>query len=137
MLAAAHLSVTRSHLSLHILAATHPHLLLMMLSIHLLLAMHHLLIRAMLALPGACLVGSFVVHPCLVSFSVLVIAVKIFSRVFISSVLGPTFFAMLFTAHACSLTLMVSDVSRPVLSSALFAMFFTTRSCSLALMLVP
>jgi hypothetical protein len=52
-------------------------------------------------------------------------------------VLSSALFAMFFTTHACSLALMVSDVSRPVLSSALFAMFFTTRSCSLALMLVP
>src|SRR4029077_12556814 len=119
MFAGAHLSVTRFHLILLVLAAHAHHLLLVMLRIHLLLAMLHLLIHAVLALTGACLVGSLVVHPGLVSFNVLIVAVKILSLVFISGVLGPTFFAMLFTAHACSLTLMVSDVPRPVLGSAL------------------
>jgi hypothetical protein len=133
MLAAAHLGVMRSHLSLHILAATHPHshLLLMMLSIHLLLAMHHLLIHAVLALPGTRLVGSFV-HSGLVSSNVLIVAVKIFSPAFISGILGPTFFAMLFTAaHSRSLALIFSDVPRLVLS------FPRTRALKVTFIYVP
>ena len=105
MFSGAHLSVTRFHLILLVLAAhTHRlllvmlHLLLMML--HLLpmkvrlLLMVHLLIHAMLAFTGACLVGSFV-HSGLVSFNILVVAVKIFSLVFISRGLVLTFFHVL------------------------------------------
>jgi len=107
------MTLTTHFLLLLMLAAAHAHLLLVMLRIHLLLAMH-LLVHGILAVTSV----SFVARPGLISLST-------------------TFFAMLLTAHACSLALMVSDVARPVLGSALFAMFFTTRSCSLALTLVP
>jgi len=109
MLAATHLSVAHLHLLLMLAAHTH-HLLLVMLRIHLLLAMHHLLIHAVLALTGACLVGSLVVHPGLVSANVLIVAVKILSLVFISSVLNPTFLAVFFTAHSRSLTVMFAKL---------------------------
>ena len=107
------MTLTTHFLLLLMLAAAHAHLLLVMLRIHLLLAMH-LLVHGILAVTSV----SFVARPGLISLST-------------------TFFAMLLTAHACSLALMVSDVPCPVLGSALFAMFFTTRSCSLALTLVP
>ena len=115
---AAHLSVTHllvAHLIHLVLLAAHAHLLLML----------HLLIHGILAVTRTSVFGAFVVLPGLVSSNV--VAVKIF----------PTFFAMFFTARSCSLTLMLSEVSRPVLSSTLFAMFFAAHSCSLALVLVP
>jgi hypothetical protein len=99
MLAAAHLPL--------MLAAAHTHhLLLVMLRIHLLLTMHHLLIHGILAVTGAAMFDSFVVLPGVVSSNVLVVAVKIFSLVFVSTVLDPTCFAVFFTAYSCSLTLM-------------------------------
>jgi hypothetical protein len=128
----AHL-ILAAHFFLLILAA-HTHLLLVMLRIHLLLTTH-LLIHGILAVSPASLVGSFVAHPGLVSPSVLVVAVKIFSLASISGVLSPTFFAMFFTAHARSLTLTFSEVSGSVLSPAFFAMFFAAHSCSLTLTL--
>jgi len=121
MFGAAHLSVTRFHLILLMLAAHSHHLLLVMLRIHLLLAMHHLLIHAMLALPGACLVGSFVVLPGLVCSDVLIVAMKIFSLVFISGVLGTTFFTMFFAGHPSSRSrtfLMLRHVPRFVSGSS-------------------
>jgi len=133
MLGATHLSVAHLHLLLMLAAHTH-HLLLVMLRIHLLLAMHHLLIHAVLALTGACLVGSLVVHPDLVSANVLIVAVKILSLVFISSVLNPTFFAVFFTAHSRSLALMFSEVSRSVFAPTFLAVLFTAHSRSLTLM---
>ena len=137
MLAAAHLSVTRAHLLLHMLVAAahpHPHLLLMMLSIHLLLTTHHLLIHGILAVTGAAMFDSLVVLPGLVSLNVLVDAVKIFSTAFISGVLVLTFFAVFFTAHSCPLTLMFSEVSRSVFAPTFFSVLFAAHSCSLTLM---
>ena len=97
------------------LAAAHAHLLLVTLRIHLLLAFQ-LLIHGILAATSVSVFGSFVAIPGLISFGV------------------PTFFTVPFTAHSCSLALMIGDMPNPVFSSTLFAMFFTARSCSLALM---
>ena len=110
----AHL-VLAAHFFLLILA---PHLLLLSAHAHLLLTLH-LLIHDILAVSPASVFGSFVAHPGLVS----------------PSVLSPTFFAVFSTAHACSLTLMFSDVSGSVLSPTFFAMFSTAHACSLTLML--
>ena len=135
------MTLTTHFLLLLMLAAAHAHLLLVMLRIHLLLAMH-LLVHGILAVTSV----SFVARPGLISLSTTFFAMLLTAHacslaLMVSDVARPVFssalFAMFFTAHACSLALMVSDVPCPVLGSALFAMFFTTRSCSLALTLVP
>ena len=87
------------------------HLLLMMLSIHLLLMIHRLL-----PMSRAFVLDSFVVGPGLVCLNVVIVAVKIFSLVFVAVILGPMLLAMFFTAHSCSLGVMFTDVSRLVLS---------------------
>ena len=103
VLAGVHLSITGFHLILLMLAALTHHLLLMMLSIHLLLAMLiHLFIHGILAVTGAVMLDSLVVLPNLVFSNVLVVAVKIFSLVFIPGVVVLANFAMFFTAHSCS-----------------------------------
>ena len=133
MLAAGHLSIARSHLLLLILAA-HTHLLLVMLRIHLLLPTH-LLIHGILAVNSAYVFGSFIAHPGLVSPSVLVVAVKIFSLAFFSGVLSPSFFAVFFTTDACSLTLMFSHLPRfvfPLSCSSLASSANTLSALALA-----
>jgi len=115
-------------------AAAHTHhLLLVMLRIHLLLTTH-LLIHGILAVTGAAMFESLVVLPGLVSAELLVVAVKILSLLFISSVLKATFFAVLFTAHSRSLALTFSEVSRSVFTPTFFAVLFTAYSRSLTLM---
>ena len=95
------LMMLRTHLLLVMLSG---HLLLMMLSIHLLLMIHRLL-----PMSRAFVLDSFVVRPGLVSLSVVIVAVKIFSLVFVPVVLGPMLLAMFFTAHSCSLAVMFSQ----------------------------
>jgi hypothetical protein len=95
------LMMQRTHLLLVMLSG---HLLLVMLSIHLLLMIHRLL-------P---MLDSLVVHPGLVSLKVVIVAVKIFSLVFVPVILGPKLLAMFFAAHSCSLAVMFSDVPRLV-----------------------
>ena len=77
-----------AHLLLRMLIG---HLLLMMLSIHLLLMIHRL---------RAFVLDSFVVGAGLVSINVVIVAVKIFSLVFVPVILGPKFLGMFFTAHS-------------------------------------
>ncbi len=103
MFAGGHLSVSRFHLILLMLAAHSHHLLLVMLRIHLLL-MTHLLIHGILAVTGAAMFDSLVVLPGLVCSDVLIVAMKIFSLVFISGGLVLTFFTMFFAAHSGSRT---------------------------------
>ena len=93
----------RTHLLLVMLSG---HLLLMMLSIHLLLMIHRLL-----PMSRAFVLDSFVVGPGLVSLNVVIVAVKVFSFVFVPVILGPKLLAMFFTAHSCSLAVMFTDVS--------------------------
>ena len=101
MFAGAHLSVTRFHLILLMLAALTHHLLLMMLSIHLLLAMLiHLFIHGILPVTGAVMLDSLVVLPGLVFSNVLVVAVKVFSLVFIPGVVVLANFAMFSSPEA-------------------------------------
>ena len=95
------LMMQRTHLLLVMLSG---HLLLMMLSIHLLLMIHRLL-----PMSRAFVLDSFVVGPSLVSLNVVIVAVKIFSLVFVPVVLGPKVLPMC-TAHSCSLAVMFSDV---------------------------
>ena len=71
------------------------HLLLMMLSIHLLLMIHRFL-----AVSRAFVLDSFVVGAGLVSLNVVIVAVKIFSLVFVPVILGPKLLGMFFTAHS-------------------------------------
>src|SRR6478672_1120169 len=71
------------------------HLLLMMLSIHLLLMIHRLL-----PMSRAFVLDSFVVGAGLVSLKVVIVAVKIFSLVFVSVILGPKLLGMFCTAHS-------------------------------------
>ena len=97
-----------AHLLLMMLSG---HLLLMMLSIHLLLMIHRVL-----PLSCAFVLDSFVVHPDLVSLNVVIVPVKIFSLVFGPLILGPKFLGVFFTAHSCSLAVMLTDVPRLVLS---------------------
>ena len=75
------LMMERTHLLLVMLSG---HLLLMMLSIHLLLMIHRLL-----PMSRAFVLDSFVVGPGLVSLNVVIVAVKIFSLVFVPVILGP------------------------------------------------
>ena len=134
MFAGAHLSVTRFHLILLMLAAHSHHLLLVMLRIHLLLMMlsiHLLLmIHRLLPMSRACVLDSLVVGPGLVSL-IVIIAVKIFSLVFVPVILGPKLLGMFFTAHSCSLAVMSSDVSRLVLS------FSCSRTLKVTFIYVP
>ena len=111
MLRPAHLllMMLRTHLLLVMLSG---HLLLMMLSIHLLLMIHRIL-----SVTGAFVLDSFVVGAGLVSLNVVIVAVKIFSLVFVPVVLGPSFCRMFFTAHSrvvlsfsCSRTLKVTFI---------------------------
>lgn len=76
-----------------------------MLSIHLLLAMHHLLIHRLLVMTSAHVFVSFV-HFGLVPLSGVIVAMNIFSFVFV-----PVFF----TAHSCSLAVF-GDLPRFVLA---------------------
>ena len=69
-------------------------LLLMMLSIHLLLMIHRLL-----PMNRAFVLDSFVVGAGLVSLNAVIVAVKIFSLVFVPVILGPKLLGMFFTAH--------------------------------------
>jgi len=119
MFAGAHLSVTRFHLILLMLAAHSHHLLLVMLRIHLLLMMlsiHLLLmIHRLPPMNRAFVLDSFVVGR-LVSLNVVIVAVEIFSLVFVPVILAPKLLGMFCTAHPCSLAVMFSDVSRLVLS---------------------
>ena len=98
------LMMQRTHLLLVMLSG---HLLLMMLSIHLLLMIHRVL-----PLSHAFMLDSFVVGAGLVSLNVVIVAVKIFSLVFVPVILGPKLLGMFFTAR-----------SRVVLS------FSRSRSC--------
>ena len=94
--------------SLHLLVMlSGHHLLLMMLSIHLLLTMHHLLIHRMLVMTSPVVPDTFVVHPGLVSFSVVIVAVEILFFVPV-----PLFFM----AHSCSLFMTFADITRLVLT---------------------
>ena len=95
------LMMQRTHLLLVMLSG---HLLLMMLSIHLLLMIHRLL-----PMSRAFVLDSFVVGPRLVSLNVVIVAVKIFSLVFVPVILGPKFLGVFFTAHSCSLAVMFSE----------------------------
>ena len=82
------LMMHRTHLLLVMLSI---HLLLMMLSIHLLLMIHRL---------RAFVLDCFVVGAGLVSLNVVIVAVKIFSLVFVPVILGPKLLGMFFTAHS-------------------------------------
>ena len=117
------LMMQRTHLLLVMLSG---HLLLMMLSIHLLLMIHRLL-----PMSRAFVLDSFVVRPGLVSLNVVIVAVKIFSLVFVPVILGPKLLAMFFTAHSCSLAVMFSDVSRLVLN------FSRSRTLKVTFIYVP
>ena len=86
------LMVQRTHLLLVMLSG---HLLLMMLSIYLLLMIHHLL-----PMNHSFVLDSFVVRPGLVSLNIVIVAVKIFSLVFVPVILGPKLLGMFFTAHS-------------------------------------
>ena len=116
------LMMLRTHLLLVMLSG---HLLLMMLSIHLLLMIHRLL-----PMSRAFVLDSFVVGPGLVSLNVVIVAVKIFSFVFVPVVLGPKLLAMFFTAHSCSLAVMFNDISRSG------SQFFRSRSRTLKVMFI-
>ena len=117
------LMMERTHLLLEMLSG---HLLLMMLSIHLLLMIHRVL-----PLSHAFVLDSFVVGPGLVSLNVVIVAVKIFSPLFVPVVLGLKLLGMCFTAHPCSLAVMFSDVPRLVLS------FSGSRSLMVTFIYVP
>ena len=115
--------------ALHLLMMLPAHLLLMMLSIHLLLMMlsiHLLLmIHRMLPMSGAFVLDCFVVRPGLVSLSVVIIAVNIFSLVRVLVVLRRMLVAGLFAVHSCSLGMMFSAR----VSSCLFTFSCTGSSC--------
>ena len=81
-----------AHLLLMMLPA---HFLLVMLSIHLLLMIHRLL-----PMSRAFVLDSFVVGAGLVSINVVIVAVKIFSPVFVAVILGSKLLGMFLTAHS-------------------------------------
>ena len=142
MFAGAHLSVTRFHLILLMLAAHSHHLLLVMLRIHLLLMMH-LLIHGILAVTGAAMFDSLVVLSGLVCSDVLIVAMKIFSLVFISSGLVLTFFTMFVAAHSRSRTFLMLSHGPPFVSGSssrsspcgtdFLCAFALSRACALAI----
>ena len=105
---ASSLRMLSAHLLLMMLS---PHFFLLMLSSHLLLMMLHLLIHGILAVRRASLLASFVMHLGLVSPSVVIVAGKVFSLVFV-----PVFFGI----HSFSLPAMFSH----------FPGFVFTLSCS-------
>ena len=122
MLPAAHLllMMQRTHFLLLMLSA---HLLLMMLSIHLLLMIHRLL-----AMSRAFVLDSFVVGAGLVSLNVVVVALKIFSLVFVPVILGPKLLGMFCTAHS-RLVLSFSR-SRTLKVTFIYVPRFVSSSCS-------
>jgi hypothetical protein len=116
LMLSAHLGMTRFHLGI---VSTH------------LSVPRHLLIHGMLAVSRTCVLGCFVMRVGLVSLTVVIVTVKIFSLVFVPVVLGPKLLAMFFTAaHSCSLAAMFSDVSRLILS------FSRSRSRTLKVMFI-
>ena len=114
------LMMQRTHLLLVMLSG---HLLLMMLSIHLLLMIHHLL-----PMSRACVLDSFVVGPGLVSLNIVIIAVKIFSLVFVSVILGPKLLGMFCTAH--SRLVFTFSRSRTLKVMFVYVPRFVSSSCS-------
>ena len=98
------------------------HLLLMVLGVHWLLMMHHLLIHPMLPVTSIYVFVSFV-HFGLVTLSGVIVAMNVFSLVFVPVIFARMLVAMFFTAHSCSLAAMFSHVPTTVfgLSGSSFA----------------
>ena len=113
------LLMLRTHLLLVMLSG---HLLLMMLSIHLLLMILHRL----LSMSRAFVLDSFVVGAGLVSLNVVIVAVKIFSLVFVPVILGPKLLGMFFTARSR----VVLSFSRTLKVTFIYVPRFVSSSCS-------
>ena len=115
------LLMLRTHLLLVMLSG---HLLLMMLSIHLLLMILHRL----LSMSRAFVLDSFVVGAGLVSLNVVIVAVKIFSLVFVPVILGPKLLGMFFTAR--SRVVLSFSRSRTLKVTFIYVPRFVSSSCS-------
>ena len=117
------LMMLRTHLLLVMLSG---HLLLMMLNIHLLLMIHRLL-----PMSRAFMLDSFVVGAGLVSLNVVIVAVKIFSLVFVPVILGPKLLGMFFTAHSrLVLSFFLQFFPLPLLVTFIYVPRFVSSSCS-------
>ena len=109
--------------TLHRLMMLSHHLLLMVLGVHWLLMMHHLLIHPMLSVTSIYVFVSFV-HFGLVTLSGVIVAMNVFSLVFVPvSIFSRVLVAVFFTGHSCSLAAMFSHVPTTVfgLSGSSFA----------------
>ena len=123
------LRMLSAHLLLMMLS---PHFFLLMLSSHLLLMMLHLLIHGILAVCRASLVASFVMHLGLVSPSVVIVAGKVFSLVFVP-VFGIRSFSLpAMFSHLPRLVLTLSCPSFASSANALSALTLA-RACALAI----
>jgi hypothetical protein len=123
------LRMLSAHLLLMMLS---PHFFLLMLSSHLLLMMLHLLIHGILAVCRASLLASFVMHLGLVSPSVVIVAGKVFSLVFVP-VFGIRSFSLpAMFSHLPRLVLTLSCPSFASSANALSALTLA-RACALAI----